>query len=475
MTIVDAEDFASHNAFFERIISLIPPELYGASANNRKRITGSSSSSSSSSSSGGKGGNLPLKDDESVENNDESGENSDDDEEEEEEVNSRYFKHMKQPLTANERKIVSKRTREEKYKSLASTAGGREMIDGQMTQHTADMDNIASGGEKEDSSASKHALDSLRERLQRKINDLRTSRTSQKQHMTSQMMNERKKKELEKQKQNDHKSKKNHKKSAASNDDIRTAILHDDNDDVSVSGSIDSSGSSTINRKRKYVNEDGDDDEGGHQVEDVGDVDYGGIDLKGQPSKSGDSDVGKPGSKARRLKRMLQEAEKKKQRLEELKQQGKYLSFYHLYCSVVTSFFIHHYNPGDSGIKRAHAEHWNDIMKGVSGEKVLEDTKKIRKALKRKEKEKSKSADAWKERLDKVQEQKNSKQDKREKNLAIRAGKTPKNDDPDDDTSASGGKKKRNRLNEHRAKTLGAGFEGKKTTFLNSKSSSGDN
>merc|ERR1712023_343946 len=92
-------------------------------------------------------------------------------EEEEEIVNSRYYKHMKQPLTANERKILSKRTREEKYKSLASTAGGREMIHGQMTQHAADMEIDNAVRDKEDSLASKHALDSLRERLQQKIND----------------------------------------------------------------------------------------------------------------------------------------------------------------------------------------------------------------------------------------------------------------------------------------------------------------
>ena len=70
---------------------------------------------------------------------------------------------------------------------------------------------------------------------------------------------------------------------------------------------------------------------------------------------------------------------------------------------------------GADGVKRAHAEQWNDIVKGVSGEKILEDTKKIRKALKRKEKSKAKSADEWKERLDKVREQKNAKQEKRAK------------------------------------------------------------
>ena len=130
---------------------------------------------------------------------------------------------------------------------------------------------------------------------------------------------------------------------------------------------------------------------------------------------------------------------------------------------------IYYCSLGADGVKRAHAEQWNDIVKGVSGEKILEDAKKIRKALKRKEKSKAKSADEWKERLDKVREQKNAKQEKRAKNLAIRAGKAPVENDDNDDSVVNGAKRKRGRFNEDRGKPLGVGFEGKKTNFLNSK------
>jgi|APGre2960657444_1045066.scaffolds.fasta_scaffold80294_2 Surfeit locus protein 6 len=114
-----------------------------------------------------------------------------------------------------------------------------------------------------------------------------------------------------------------------------------------------------------------DSDDFGNSIEDNGDVEFGdirGVGLKRQKSE----DVGKPGSKVRRLKRMLQEAEKKKQRIEELKQQGT------------------------DGVKRAHAEQWNDVVKEVSGEKSFRDTSKLKKALKRIEKTKSKSAGEWK-------------------------------------------------------------------------------
>ena len=106
-------------------------------------------------------------------------------------------------------------------------------------------------------------------------------------------------------------------------------------------------------------------------IDDTGDVDFGGLyDNK----KNRNDDIGKPGSKVRRLKRMLQVAENKKQRLEELKLQGH------------------------DGVKRAHAEQWNDILKEASGERVLLDTSKIKKALKRKEKIKLKSKEEWKVR-----------------------------------------------------------------------------
>lgn len=161
---------------------------------------------------------------------------------------------------------------------------------------------------------------------------------------------------------NSYPAKKSHNKRASSSPvvpvneisrDIRRDILNDDNQSFSV-------------RKRRSETDDYSKD-----VEDTGDVEFGGISGVGV-KKQKREDIGKPGSKVRRLKRMLQEAEKKKQRIEELKQQG-----------------------GD-GVKRAHAEQWSDIVKEVSGEKVFHDTSKLRKALKRKEKTKSKSAGEWK-------------------------------------------------------------------------------
>ena len=105
---------------------------------------------------------------------------------------------------------------------------------------------------------------------------------------------------------------------------------------------------------------------------------------------------------------------------------------------------------------------------------MFEDTKKIKRALKRKEKGKAKSAEKWKDRLEKVETHKNAKQDKRERNLAIRSGKASKEDEAADEAGVDGGKKKRGRFDESRAKAPRVGFEGKKTTFLNSKASKSD-
>jgi len=39
---------------------------------------------------------------------------------------------------------------------------------------------------------------------------------------------------------------------------------------------------------------------------------------------------------------------------------------------------------------------WTDVVKEVSGEKVIQDPKRLKKAIKRREKAKEKSATAWK-------------------------------------------------------------------------------
>ena len=79
----------------------------------------------------------------------------------------------------------------------------------------------------------------------------------------------------------------------------------------------------------------------------------------------------KPGSKVKRLKRMLQEAEDKRNRLETLQQQGS------------------------AGKELAKEELWSDALVDASGSKSVTDTGKLRKALKKIEKSKEKSSKEW--------------------------------------------------------------------------------
>lgn len=100
---------------------------------------------------------------------------------------------------------------------------------------------------------------------------------------------------------------------------------------------------------------------------DIADIDFNGIISTGIKKAEG----GKPGSKMRRLKKMLDDAESKRKRLEELKQQGS------------------------EGKKRAREEQWTDALLDASGEKSVSDPKRLKKAIKRREKDKEKSSREW--------------------------------------------------------------------------------
>ena len=63
---------------------------------------------------------------------------------------------------------------------------------------------------------------------------------------------------------------------------------------------------------------------------------------------------------------------------------------------------------------------WLNAKKRAHGERVKDDTNLLKKALKRKEKQKGKSEREWKEREDAVVKGKEMKQKKREANLAKR-------------------------------------------------------
>jgi hypothetical protein len=79
-----------------------------------------------------------------------------------------------------------------------------------------------------------------------------------------------------------------------------------------------------------------------------------------------------PGSKMKRLKRLLDVADRKRKRLDDLKALGEH------------------------GEKQVKEELWVDAMKSASGEKTISDSAKLKKAIKRREKKKESSARKWK-------------------------------------------------------------------------------
>ena len=103
---------------------------------------------------------------------------------------------------------------------------------------------------------------------------------------------------------------------------------------------------------------------------------------------------------------------------------------------------------------------WDAAMRRAQGEKVRDDPKLLKKSLKRRQRAKKKSAQAWAEREKAVEEQRKGRQDKREQNLQQRATQ-----------------KKEKRLKQKgvavpkaKAKSEARpGFEGKRRSFLNAK------
>lgn len=145
------------------------------------------------------------------------------------------------------------------------------------------------------------------------------------------------------------------------------------------------------------------------------------------------SSDGKPGTKMKRLKRMLDEANRKRERIETLKQ-----------------------SVDENDNKRASEAVWNDVIKNAAGENLNSfniDTKKIKKAIKRREKLKEKSAIEWNERKNNLDSQKQLKLEKREENLKLKHNRGNVEKDSHSDTKNS---------------KLRPGFEGKSANnFLN--------
>ncbi|OLL22502.1 Ribosomal RNA-processing protein 14 [Neolecta irregularis DAH-3] len=78
---------------------------------------------------------------------------------------------------------------------------------------------------------------------------------------------------------------------------------------------------------------------------------------------------------------------------------------------------------GMDDVKRSHIEQsdsWHKALLQVRGEKVRDDEKLLKKAIKRQEKQKKKSEKEWSERIESVRHKKEQKQKKRETNIQAR-------------------------------------------------------
>jgi hypothetical protein len=375
----------SHDAYFSRIISWISPELYHPK-----------------------------------------------DTDEEDPENDRYYKHKKQPLTKDTKKMLQKKKRKEVYSLSSSGKEGMQSDDREGNDDDISNDNIMNGsssdidgvnsmysnvngmyGESSNGDANTSSMDDLRQRLQQRILGLKEKRMK-----TS-----------------------NNRRNDRRNEFSETTQKHVRNEAASQ---VSSSHDSTRLDYAEIVRNDNDNniqignDADTDVVADAGDVIF--SDIRGVKDR-GDSiskSSNKPGSKTVRLKRMIDSVEKKRKRLQDLNAQG------------------------DEGKKIAQQEVWGDMMKEAAGDgNTTIDIQKVKKALKKKEKGKEKSAIKWKERQDKVTAAKNAKIDKREHNLLqVRNKKT----NMDTITGSKSDTKERKAVSSPRS-----GFEGRKRHLLNDK------
>lgn len=190
----------------------------------------------------------------------------------------------------------------------------------------------------------------------------------------------------------------------------------------------------------------------GSREDDLAGIDFGGIaGLSKKAHYLDNKSLVNAGGKKKSLDRLLKEAEKKRQRLKELK----------------------------SGVaedkEKAAKIVWGDAIKEASGERVRDDPALIKKALKRKSKKKAKSAEAWKSRMEQAKVKMDERQNIRSHNLdkrkiggATGANLSKKRIEIEDQVNidSSDKKKKRGRLGPHSGKGR-AGFEGKKHDFIN--------
>ena len=168
----------------------------------------------------------------------------------------------------------------------------------------------------------------------------------------------------------------------------------------------------------------------------------------------------KTANKKKSLEKLLADAEKKQQRLKELKA-----------------------SSDKEDREKAQNIEWGDALKTAEGKNIRKttDPKLIKKEMKKRAKKKAASAKTWGDRVEQVNEQKDKRQQIRSHNLdarrqggALGANLSSKRIKGVDDDEDGGAKSKRRRQGPHSDQGRNrAGFEGKKQGFINGDSAGG--
>jgi Surfeit locus protein 6 len=272
--------------------------------------------------------------------------------------NAKYYKHKKVALAADERKLASNKKKLLKYAVDNSETEPMEYAetnnDDDYHQDTSVSEGKDNFGESDGAyqDVVKPSLEELRLRLQSRILGLKSMRTSTKERDPN--FAGEKSQTSRKKARNDHVKRKPSKPSDAADSEMDVQ----DNDN-SFEAANESNGSSHHHVEST-------------SIDDFGDVQFSLISAKKAADESKISSLSKPGTKMKRLKRMLETADKKRQRLDELK------------------------SAGSAGANRLKQEQWTDALKSATGEKTLNDSTKLRKAIKKREKKKETSAREWK-------------------------------------------------------------------------------
>jgi hypothetical protein len=335
-----------HDVFFGRIISMIPRELY-----------------------------KPV--------------------DEEEGFESKYYKHKKVALPSDVKKNISKKKKEEKYgmgEPLADDAGQDDddaMDEGDASDDDGEPKSArkrkggASGGKNKDEEDDQFST--LRERLKAKLDDMKAARMPKKRAMAPSGL-ARPLKKLKAAGANGEQpaTKGNKNKGASAAAPSSSGSGSNGGDVAAATGGAD---------KASAGGEDGP-----SLVESLSssgaDLDFSSM-QNGGKARLVKTPKGKPGTKKQRLERMLETAEKKRERLQELR------------------------NSGDAGKERVKNEQWNDVIGAASGKETI-DVNRVKKALKRREQQKVKSAKEWGKRIKAVENNEKDGIAKREGNITAR-------------------------------------------------------